>query len=132
LSGDDHHYLTPTYQTNLMLALGDIIRALNKGDLISAFDCCETLYDTATEEVEKEVNEKIRDEISTKIANAVNGINAMDMHVRRTVQSNDIARIKRSYAHAYYRALKESLDKHSYLENAPAKPRNPQPTTVGE
>ena len=132
MSGDDHHYLTPTYQTNLMLALGDIIRALNKGDLISAFDCCETLYDTATEQVEKEVDEKIRNEINTKLANVINGINSRDIHMRRTLQSNEIARIKRSYARAFYRALKESLDKHNYLENVPAKPRNPQPTTVGE
>lgn len=132
MSGDDHHYLTPTYQTNLMLALGDIIRALNRGDLISAFDCCETLYDTATKEVEKEVDEKIRNEINTKLSNAVNIIRSTDMSVRRTIQSNDIARIKRTYARAFYRSLKESLYKHNYLENAPTKPRNPEPTTVGE
>jgi hypothetical protein len=128
----ENHNLTPTYQTNLMLAMGDIIRALNKGDLTNAFDCCETLYDTATEEVEKEVNERIRNEITAQLTKATNGIHSMDMNLRRTLQSNAIAKIKRSYARPFYRALKESLDKHQYLENPPTKPRNPLPSTLGE
>jgi hypothetical protein len=124
------HYVTPTYQSLLILGLDTVARRLMDGDESGGWQALKTLYVELPPECQKECQddfEAITNQLYL-IAN-LQGVTDFDTRWQRAIATR---RYLRTANFQLFDKFKHSLFTKGYLENAPTKPRNPQPTTLGE
>jgi len=127
----ENHYVTPTYQSVLIFGLDLVARRLADDDTMGSWKALETLYVELPPDCQKDCQDdfnSVKDKIA-KIIESIHGINLYRTHARRAYT------IRKYLVGAnlqLFNSFKNSLFKKGYLENSPTKPRNPQPTTLGE
>lgn len=129
MSGENH-YVTPTYQALLILSLDTVAKRLMDTDIWGGWQALQTLYMELPPECQKDCKKDFQ-AIKDKLAaiGKTRGYNYYELYYAT-------AKMTRKYlAQAnlqLFDKFKNSLFAKGYLENAPTKPRNPQPTTLGE
>jgi hypothetical protein len=126
----ENHYITPTYQSLLILGLDTVAKRLMDGDVVGGWEALKTLYVELPPECQKECHsdfEAIKNQLL--LIAALPGVDHYDTLRRRVIVT------RRYLARANFQLFdkfKQSLFAKGYLENAPTKPRNPTPITLGE
>jgi hypothetical protein len=125
-----NHSVTPTYHSLLILGLDTVANRLMDGDELGGWQALKTLYAELPPDCQKECNEQL-------------SIHEKQLGQIRSLQGFSIGEtaIKRASATKHYLSsanlelfdkFKNSLFSKGYLENAPTKPRNLRPITLGE
>jgi hypothetical protein len=128
MSGENH-FLTPTYQSPLIMCIEIAARRIADADTEGGYQALKTLYSLMPKECQKDVYEKfleIRNQL--EIIAVYGGVTEVETQLGR------YNRRRRYLGNAILELLDESkstLFRHGYLENAPTRPRNSQPTTLG-
>ena len=126
----ESHYVTPTYQSLLILGLDTVAQRLMDADVDGGWQALKTVYVELPPECQKECHddfEAVRKQLS--LIGAIQGTGFCDTARRRGIATRDFL-AKANFQ--LFDKFKHSLFTEGYLENAPVKPRNPQPTTLGE
>ncbi|MGD2090768.1 MAG: DUF309 domain-containing protein [Candidatus Aminicenantes bacterium] len=107
--------LTPTYNTVLIMAIQDVIRALNAADYLHAHDCLETLWNIAPPKVEEELAQDWQN-YQNKL-NAVNNVKGIDAVDSIHLQSKAAKQVLIREVRPMLQKIKKSLHDHKYLES---------------
>ena len=122
-------YVTPTYQSNLMLALGDVIRALNADRIYEGWNCLRTLYYLSPPAVMAEVTPTY--DILCRQMNRILRVKGVDVYQSIKLHRKELIKFLRSANYEFLLTLKNSLHKHHYLEKAGLTGINPNPKHIG-
>jgi len=124
------HYVTPTYQSLLILGLDTVARRLADKQVFEAWQALKTLYVELPPECQKECSKEFE-----KVKNKLSEIQKTKGYSYYAI-STYVNRAKLVYLSEanlnLFNTFKNSLFTKGYLETAPTKPRNPQPKTLGE
>lgn len=124
------HYLTPTYQSLLILGMDTVARRLAVRDLAGSWQALRTLFATLPPDCQKDCRDDF--DAAEKTVSGAGNIEgytvAETIAVRARIMTGCLDRIDLQL----FDKIKNSLFARGYLENAPTKPRNPQPTMLGE
>jgi hypothetical protein len=126
----ESRYITPTYQSLLILGLDTVARRLMDGDELGGWQALKTLYVELPPECQKECQndfEAVRKQLS--LIGVYRGVSYFDTEWRKAKATREYL-TKANFQ--LFDKFKLSLFTKGYLENAPIKPRNPTPTPLGE
>jgi hypothetical protein len=127
----DNHYVTPTYQSLLILGMDTVARRLADGDAFGGWQALKTLYVELPKECQNDCYQDL-DSIQTHLRNIVKAIQGQDLYQKRFLRARAIQQYLSKSNLSLLDKFKNSLFQHGYLENTPAKPRNPTPIALGE
>lgn len=129
MSGENHS-VTPTYQSLLILGLDTVANRLMDGDELGGWQALKTLYAELPPDCQKECHEQlITLEKKLDQIRSLQGYTVAETAIKRAIATNQYLG---SANLELFDKFKNSLFSKGYLENTPTKPRNPQPTTLGE
>jgi hypothetical protein len=126
----ENHYVTPTYQSLLVLGLDTVAQRLMDGDNLGGWQALKTLFAELPPECQKECSQDLyaQEQKLGKI-NYIQGYTVAETFFKKTNARNQYLG---SANLQLFNKFKNSLFSKGYLENSPTKPRNPQPTVLGE
>ena len=127
----ENRYVTPTYQSILILGLDTVARRLANNDVWGCWQALKTLYTELPPECQQDCAQDLADVKAdlSKIHSSIRGINLYMLHVRRVVA---VERYLARSNFLLFDKFKNSLFQHGYLENTTVKPRNLEPSALGE
>jgi hypothetical protein len=126
----ENHYVTPTYQALLILSIDTVAKRLMDRDAVGGWNALQTLYVELPPECQKEC-EKDYQAVVNKLAK----FRKTNCYTVYGAKCATLSRTKAYLPQAnleLFNTFKKSLFAKGYLETAATKPRNPQPTTLGE
>ena len=129
MSGENHS-VTPTYQSLLILGLDTVANRLMDGDELGGWQALKTLYAELPPDCQKECREQL----------TIHENKLVEIRSRQGYSIAETAIMRASATRRYlgfanlelFDKFKSSLFSKGYLEYTSTKPRNPQPTTLGE
>jgi hypothetical protein len=126
----DNHYVTPTYQALLILCMDTVSKRLMDSDVFGAWQALKTLYVELPPVCQKDCEKNYQA--------VVDELSKIYSYEYTTYREKELQTKAHSYRYltkanfTLFNKFKESLFANGYLEIAPIKPRNPQPTALGE
>jgi hypothetical protein len=126
----ENHYVTPTYQAFLILSLDTVAKRLMDRDFVGGWQTLQTLYVELPPECQKEykndfenVQKNLAKIANVKSFNYYNAYHQVNLNTHSYLAKENLQ---------LFDKFKNSLFSKGYLETSPTKPRNLQPTTLGE
>ena len=127
----ENRYVTPTYQSLLILGMDTVARRLADGDVFGGWQALKTLYVELPKECQSDCCQDLAS-IETHLRNIVEIIQGQDLYQKRFLRARAMRRYLSKSNLNLFDKFKNSLCARGYLENVPVKPRNQSPTPVGE
>jgi hypothetical protein len=126
----ENRYLTPTFQSLLLLGLNTVAERLAEADLIGGWQALRALYVELPPDCQKECQADFA-AVQKSLSNIqrISGLSLAETVILKqnaTLNLLDVANLE------LFNKFKASLFAKGYLEISPTKPRNPQPLTLGE
>jgi hypothetical protein len=126
----ENHFITPTYQSLLILGLDTVAKRLMDGDEAGGWQALKTLFVELPPECQVECRNDFETIINKlHLISIRQGVSYFDAEWQKAKATRDY--LTRANFQLFDK-FKHSLFTKGYLENAPTKPRNPTPTTLGE
>jgi hypothetical protein len=129
--GSENRYLTPTYQSLLILGMDTVAKRLCNGEIFGSWEALKTLYAELPPDCQKECCDDFNS-VKAKLVDIVVKIQGIDLYRTKARRALALRRYLAVANLELFNVFKDSLFAKGYLENAPTKPRNPQPETLGE
>jgi hypothetical protein len=126
----ENHYVTPTYQSLLILGIDTVARRLADKEVLGAWQALETLYVELPPDCQKECNKSF-EKVKKDLKKIYNYKGYTFYEVKRHTDNAKYAYLVESNLRLF-NIFKNSLFAKGYLESAPIKPRNSQPSPLGE
>ena len=127
----ENRYVTPTYQSILILGLDTVAKRLADNDDFGGWQALKTLYVELPPECQEDCAEDLAN-VKTALSEIITSIQGINLYLRRARRANALQKYLETSNLQLFDKFKNSLFKHGYLENTSAKPRNPTPTTLGD
>jgi hypothetical protein len=125
-----NHSVTPTYQSLLILALDTVAQRLMDEDYWGGWQALKTLFAELPPECQKDCREEMDStEFQLERIYAWHGYTVAETYFGRAGRIKPLLCVENL---RLFDKIKASLFEKGYLEYLPTKPRNPQPTTLGE
>jgi hypothetical protein len=126
----ENHYLTPTYQSLLLLGSNTVAERLAETDLSGGWQALRALYAELPPDCQKECQADFA-AVQKSLSNIqrISGLSLAETVILKqnaTWNLVDVSNLE------LFNKFKDSLFAKGYLEISPTKPRNPQPSTLGE
>jgi len=125
----ENHLVTPTYQSLLILSLDTVARRLMDKQVMEAWQALQTLYVELPPECQKECLKDF-EEVKEKLTKIRKTKGYTYTQLLQYVNTATWKYLKEANLNLF-NSFKNSLFAKGYLEIAPTKPRNPQPTPLG-
>ena len=129
MSGENHS-VTPTYQSLLILGLDTVANRLMDGDELGGWQALKTLYAELPPDCQKECRADL--EAHQKKLEEIRNFKGLTYAETAIVRAGATNHYLGSANLQLFDKFKRSLFSKGYLEYTTTKPRNPQPTTLGE
>lgn len=108
-----------------------VAKRLCDGDPWGSWEALKTLYAELPPDCQKECYDYFNS-VKAKLVDIVENIQGMDYYRTKVFRTMALRVYLASANLQLFNSFKDSLFAKGYLENAPTRPRNPQPETLGE